>query len=626
MCGIAGIINFQGSGEDSLRRMLKCLSLRGPDHQGIWYDDRVTLGHARLSIIDISTAGNQPMWANDNVITYNGEIYNFPALKESLHQLGYRFETGSDTEVLLKGYHCWGMQSLLQKLEGMFAFCLYDQKKGLVFFCRDRLGKKPLYLCSENGALYFASEITSLRSVGLGKGIDLESLDYYLTELAVPQPKSIFTNIEQLRPATFRTISINNPLGFIDKQYYQPSIERQGAIEEAELLRQLEEHLGDAIFKRTIADVPIGAFLSGGVDSGLIVALLAERSNSPVKTFSVGFEEESHNELPLARLVSSKYSTEHTEILLNSSDLPEALESTLTYVGEPFADPSILPTAVICKHISRSVKVALSGDGGDEIFGGYGEFLTAYNTDNFALLNNPLARNIKVFQNNVQRVFRTGNSRSSLYNAYLKMDGASRLSRYQGFDKNEKARLYTEAYQKKCCWGEEYMSALWSKNGKENSILDSLFLTMLQTRLLNNYLVKVDRASMMNSLEVRSPFVDHRLIDFAFRINASQLLNGGITTKYLLKKLVQKKYDPLIMQRTKKGFEMPLAKWLRGDLREMTQDLLSRDSVKDRGLFNEKVVEKYLSEHMNKKHDHSYRIWSLLCLEIWFRHQNFHKL
>lgn len=622
MCGIAGIINFRNGAENQIGQMLLQLGRRGPDHQAIWSDRRVILGHTRLSILDVTNAANQPMRYLDNVITYNGEVYNFQELKKDLQLAGYRFETGSDTEVLLKGYHYWGLQNMLQKLEGMFAFCLYDQKKSIVYLCRDRFGKKPLYVSRRGMSIYFASEISALRQIGLGKEIDLQALDYYLTELAVPQPRSIFSKIEQIPPATCRTLPLKDLDTYFDKRYYIPQVNRGASIPEEELLLQLEGQLSKAILQRTIADVPIGAFLSGGVDSGLIVALLAERSSHPVKTFSVGFDEESHNELPLAKIVAEKYRTEHTEIRLLSSDLPNILEATLAYVAEPFADPSILPTAMVSKAISKSVKVALSGDGGDEVFGGYGEFLTAYNADVFLEKYSPFARQIKVFQNKLNNKLHLRNTQASLYNSYLNMNAAGRLNRYQGFDLSMKHRLYSSESSQALGWGETYMNQLWNKVNPNVKLMDHLFLTMLPTRLLNNYLVKVDRASMMHSLEVRSPFLDHNLLDFAFHIEASQLSNGGKTTKYLLKKLVQKKYDPEIMTRQKKGFEIPLAAWLKADLKEMVCDLLNADAVKRRGFFKPTEVQRYLSEHLSEKKDHSYRIWSLLCLELWMRGQN----
>jgi asparagine synthase (glutamine-hydrolysing) len=621
MCGIAGIINFsEKEVEDKdLHFLSASLKERGPDYSGLWKNNNVGFVHTRLSILDISNAGNQPMHFNDCSITFNGEIYNFKIIREELVKLGFTFFSNSDTEVILKGYNAWGIDALLNKLDGMFAFCLYDKKNSEAFFCRDRLGKKPFYFFKNRERLIFSSEIRGICALENNLTIDFESLDYYLTELSVPQPQTIFNEIKQVEPGSYLSLNIINAT-ITNTKYYQFSIHRDdNNRDESNVLKELENKLNNAVIKRTISDVPIGCFLSGGVDSGLIVSTLAMHSNERVDTFSIGFGDKEYSELELANLVAKKYNTKHHELVVEPKNVSDTLVELLNYIAEPFADPSIIPTYLVCNQISKHVKVALSGDGGDEVFGGYGEFLTAYNTDKFVKQNpSENMRKTKAMGNSIGSKLGLPNNKNALYQSYSKMNGAQKISRYMGYDTIEKSQLYHSNLKNNKSFGEAILNNIWSKHKMPDSV-DTLFLSSLDTRLLSGYLVKVDRMSMKNGLEVRSPFLDKDLMEYAFRINSHVLFGNGKSAKYLLKKLVEKRYDPNIFTREKKGFELPIKKWMKTDLRSMIQDILFSEAFKNRAIFNQTYVEKLVNEHLNDKVDNTYKIWILLCLELWFR-------
>lgn len=624
MCGIGGIINLSKEKveEPELQLIAAELKERGPDHQGFWIKDNLGFIHTRLSIIDVSNAGNQPMLRNEVLITFNGEIYNFKDLRNELLSQGHTFSSNSDTEVILNGYAEWGIEELLKKLDGMFAFCLYDITSAQLFLCRDRFGKKPLYVFRDKERIVFSSEIRPISKLQKNLTIDYQSLDYYLTELSMPQPRTIWNEVCQVASSCYKKINLVD-YSIQDISYYQCSINKVVNFDENNLLIELERKMTDAVLKRTVSDVPIGCFLSGGVDSGLVVSTLAKNSKERVKTFSIGFNDKEYSELEIAKIVAKKYNTDHTEILVDSGNVSDMLVNLLKYIGEPFADPSILPTYFVCREISKYVKVALSGDGGDEVFGGYGVFLTAYMTDKF-IENTPnkSLRKIKAVGN--QLLSRIGMSANSyaLYNSFYNMSGSDKLNRYMGFNFEEKKFLYASNLVGNANYSLNILNRIWDKNDTTSSITNALFLSSLETRLLHGYLVKVDRMSMKNSLEVRSPFLDKDLIEFSFSINNNLVFGNGKSTKYLLKKIVERNYDSDIFSRKKRGFGLPIKKWLKSDLKQMVYDVLLSSSFKNRGLFNYNYVEKLIDDHMNKHVDNTHKIWALLCLELWFQQIN----
>lgn len=622
MCGIAGIINFNKESihQSELRKMNTFLKERGPDAEGYWYGTQVGLAHKRLSIVDLSPLGKQPMEDihQQCVITFNGEIYNFKNLKKELEKSGAKFRSDSDTEVILEGYLHWGIEALLSRLAGMFAFVLFDKRKQVAYACRDRFGQKPLYYFIDRVKFRFSSNIKSITSTEENLTLDKESIDYYLTELSVPQPKTIWKEVQQVKPAHFLTIDLKNKkvkqLSYWQINYQQ---KRQLSLQAAENL--VEESLTKAVVRRIHGDVPIGTFLSGGVDSGLVTALLAKNSTDPIKTFTVGFGYAGYDESSEARALAERYQTDHTEIRVEAKDLIAVIERLIDYNGEPFADSSLIPSFYICQAISDQVKVALSGDGGDEFFGGYFNYADAYQADQYNLATadaSPFGRKMTLFSNKVKH--RMGLSRENLGNAatYANFTGARRLYREMGFSENEKKQLYTKRFNSAVHnYSYNYLQAIWNQCNKV-SITDNLLEASLQTRLLNDYLVKVDRASMINSLEVRSPFLDHNLAEISAQIPSEYHLHNGVT-KFLTKQLAKKYIDKDILNRPKKGFSIPLKEWLNNDLNELVKDTFQANKLGELGIVNNSFVNQLLSAHEAGEKDYTNKIWAIFCLEKW---------
>ena len=619
MCGIAGIINLKGEGlsEAHLEKMSAFMKERGPDNLGVWVNENVGFAHRRLSIIDLSVNGHQPMLDKESsvAITFNGEIYNFPELKIELQKNGVSFSTSSDTEVLLYGYKTWGIESLLSKIDGMFAFVLYDLIKKKVFLCRDRFGKKPLYYSFQNSQLYFSSDIRAITPFISNIEMDYEALDFYLTEISIPQPKTIWKNISQVYKSSF--IELDLPTRkWNSKEYWKlestPKLELN--YNDAEQL--VEQKLTDAILKRTISDVPIGCFLSGGVDSGLIVALLAQNSKDKVKTFTVGFSEDDFNELPLAKKLAERYNTNHTEIIIQP-DIESEIHDLVDYFGEPFADSSAIPTYYVCKEMRKHVTVALSGDGGDEMFG-YNNYSYMDKVDKF-LLQNPseIQRNTKTFISKIKSRLGSNFENLGALNDFCKNEKSGiALIRGMAFMPKEMSFLYNKDFKEKTpAFSMSEVKKIWAKYEKEN-LTDKIFLASLDTRLLNDYLVKVDRASMKSSLEVRSPFLDTSLAEIAFRLPNEYKINNG-EAKYILKTLAKKHIDQDIFNRKKQGFGIPVKHWLKHELKNLVDENLSVEQVKKRGFFNPEYVSKILKEHNSNAVNHTHKIWSLLWLELW---------
>ena len=620
MCGIGGVVFRNKAVERSrLSKMASFSNERGPDNTGLWIDANMGFYHNRLSIIDLSQSANQPMVKENHVIVFNGEIYNFKQLKKEIENLGSSFKTNSDTEVILEGYKVWGIDKLVSKLDGMFAFSILDRAKQSMVLVRDRFGKKPLYYLKNNLKFTFSSDIRAIKWEEPNLTVNYNSIDYFLSELTVPQPNSIWNEVKQVEAGFYMTYNFStNEIEHKKYHSFQFADEKLTFNNEESLLDELESKLTKAITKRTLADVPIGCFLSGGVDSGLIVALLAENSSKPVKTYTVGFENKDYNEISEAKLVYEKYATQHTELMMPKSDIGNLLIDLTKYIGEPFADPSIIPTYLISKEISNHVKVALSGDGGDEVFGGYGEYLTAYQSEVFSKSNSPNVQKIKALYSKFNNRVLKKSDRSSLFYSFSNQLPSQKLNRNIGFSDSEKIKLY-KAKHLKPFYSELYLNELWDENSNNISSTDDFILTSLRTRLLNDYLVKVDRMSMRSSLEVRSPFLDTELADFSFSLDHKYRFNGGLYKKYLLKKIVSKKYDERIFNRPKKGFSIPLKQILKNELKEMSYDLLTSQIFKNRNLFNASFVDKLISNHMNGIKDNSNKIWILMCLEIWFQ-------
>jgi asparagine synthase (glutamine-hydrolysing) len=621
MCGIAGYIKLRDFDEALfINNACRLMRERGPDRQDYYKSDKVGLIHTRLSIIDLSERGNQPMWNNtkDVAITFNGEIYNFKELKSSLQSL-YAFQTGSDTEILLAGYQVWGIEKLLSRIEGMFAFGIYDSRAEKLFLARDHFGKKPLYYYRDADVFLFSSDIRSIRNAKKDKlTLNYNALDYYLVELSTPQPQSIWLQVQQIPPASFIAVDIKSQQIQL-KNYWQLSAKDTVAMTLDDTISLAKENLTRAILKRTVSDVPIGCFLSGGIDSGLVVSLLAQNSSQSINTFSIGLNYETMNELPDARIVAEKYGTNHHEIVLEA-DVVKILPRLLEYVGEPFADSSLIPSYYVCQALSGKVKVALSGDGGDEMFGGYENYGLAYRTDDYLKhwSNNPLRR-LYVFYDKIKSRATKKAENAGAYEHYSNLTGFERIFRQMGFDTGEREHLYTDSFLIETgSYSEHYLNEQWDKN-RRPLFVDTLMLASVRTRLLNDYLVKVDRASMINSLEVRSPFLDKDLAEWAFSVPASYKFHGK-TNKYILKQIAKEVIGPHVLDRPKRGFGIPVSEWLRNELKTFLLEHMNSDSflVREK-IIQESYMQQILKEHLSGIANHRDKIWALLCFEIWIR-------
>jgi len=611
MCGISGIINNQAiiPQNDFLRISQIVHNSRGPDYFNYWSDENHIITHSRLKIIDLTEQANQPMTSSseESIIVFNGEIYNFKTIAK---ELGLNFKTTSDTEVILEAIEHWGIDKTLQTINGMFAFCYINRNSGEIFLARDRFGQKPLYYYSENNTLVFSSDIRVISKSLNGKlSLNYNTIDYYLSELSSPQPATIWNEVSQLEPAHYIQIQTETP-GFKKRKYWQLDTTINQSFSEGEILTKVEDKLSESILKRTASDVPLGCFLSGGVDSGLIVSLLAQQNISPIKTFTVGFNYDDFNELDDARLIAKRYQTDHTELKIDVN-IEQDIEAILSQFGEPFADSSAIPTYYISKEIRKHVTVALSGDGGDELFGGYTDYGQAYEAE--LLKNkypNKLSRQLVGFASKfTSRLSKSYRNYGSAVD-YLAKNDPLKLYRNMGFLPNEQTYFI-----KNRSFCQTHFNHIWEMHSKD-SLTTQLTQSSLQTRLLNDYLVKVDRASMANSLEVRSPFMDHELAEFAFSIPHT-IKFKDFQLKYILKRLGQKHMYQDIFNRPKRGFSVPIKHWLKHELFDFSYTHI--DNLIARKDFVNKSALQLLEQHKKGIFDHTHKIWALVCLEIWLK-------
>lgn len=621
MCGIAGQVFFDTRSVDiaDLHHMSKYLVERGPDHEGYWHNHQVGLVHRRLKIIDLSDAANQPMAIAHGkvIVTYNGEIYNFPQLKKELQSLGHSFITSSDTEVLGYGYLQWGIESLLKRLEGMFAFCLLDVSLQQLYLVRDIFGQKPLYYYHHHDEILFSSDIRSIWSLKhLELSINFDALDYYFTELTVPQPRTIWSEVRQIKPAHFLRVDLNS--GECNQVCYWEisKVDKELELNLEDALIHTEQLLTQSIVKRTISDVPYGTFLSSGTDSGLVTALLAQQLSHPLRTFTMGFDYQQQNELPGARLVADKFGTDHTEVVI-SAEVIKTVRKLIQYTGEPFADSSLIPAYYVCREIGSSLKVALSGDGGDEMFAGYKDYQIAQETDDFInQYPDKWTQYARSLGDKAVSLVKPKHRNLGAYYEYHYWPGHQKLFRHMGINFQQKSECYNQLFPLQSrSFARHYLDDLWVQYQSPND-LSTLMKASLRTRLLNDYLVKIDRASMINSLEVRSPFLDRSLAEFAFSLPGSFHYHQGYS-KYLLKQLAVKHLGAHHIDQEKKGFSIPLKGWLRHELKDWTEELIG--SLLKRKYLNEGFCWKIWKEHIQDERDNQHLIWALICLEIWFQ-------
>jgi asparagine synthase (glutamine-hydrolysing) len=623
MCGIVGIWSPQGIGEREMSRrnlagMAATIAHRGPDGQGVWVDDNIGLAHARLAVIDLSDAAAQPMadFQNELHIVYNGEIYNYRELREELIGLGHRFKSQSDTEVLLEGYRRWGMD-VLSRLNGMFAFALWDSRAGELVLARDRVGKKPLYYAQIGDKFLFASEIKAiLMWPGVERTPDYDAVHQYLTYQYVPAPSTAFRGIRKLPPASYMII---NAKGRPNTQTYW-SLPRPGQDVRrpvAELEQELRDQFDGAVKRRLISDVPLGAFLSGGVDSASVVASMAHATSAPIKTFTIGFDEPAYDERRYAKLVSDRYGTEHHEFVV-SPDAVSVLPKLVWHYGEPFADSSAVPTYYLSELTRGHVTVALNGDGGDENFLGYPRYVGSWLGSWVNRLPGPFRRFLSVA--GAAMPGETSQVRALRYlRRFLVEANENDIKRYGKwitfFSAQQKDELYSDAMRDQL--GTDPMSALETWFDGDAPIAARAAHADIHSYLPDDLLVKVDVASMAHGLEARSPFLDHEFMEFASTIPAGVKMRGW-RTKAILKSAMASRLPSELLHRPKMGFGVPIDQWLRCDLHDMAYDTLLSKKANERGLFRPSEIKVILDDHMSGRRANHYRIWALLNLEMWF--------
>ena len=633
MCGICGFIGNKD--ENLLKRMLGVLSHRGPDDEGIYFatgrrrganGKAVGLGHKRLSIIDLSPAAHQPMSNEDGSIwiTYNGEIYNFRELSERLKVKGHRFKSKSDTEVIIHAYEEWG-EDCVTRLRGMFAYAIWDEGKKRLFLVRDRVGIKPLYYSQFQDKFFFASEIKSiLQYEGFERSIDCQALFYFLTFLYIPAPLTIFKNIKEL-PAGHMLIYENEKIEI--RKYWdltEGKPDAKGNMSDVTYVKaQAYDLLKETVESHLISDVPLGVFLSGGMDSSTVVGLMSELSSRPVKTFSIGYgkEAESYNELEYARIVAKHFKTDHYEFILDPKII-EILPKIVWHLDEPLADSSAILTYLISKAAKRHVTVALTGIGGDEVFGGYPRYIGAMLAEYYAripfqikkkgsrwveyLPESSKSRNIPGW---IKRFIRSGTLPEDLrYISWISFLNPSKkeaiftqdfLSELDSFDP---LRLH-----------QNYYNTLETKDE-----LKKIFYLDTKTYLPDDLLMMGDKMGMANSLEIRVPFCDHEVVEFAFSI-PTELKFKGFKLKALMKQAFSELLPPQIIHREKRGFMVPISQWFKKELKPFTLKLLSEENVRKRNILRYDYVKWVLDRHFSGKQNLSDQIWALLTLELWFR-------
>jgi len=626
MCGIAGKLHFERDrpvDPELLARMCDTLAHRGPDNAGVWCDGPVGLGHRRLSVVDLSAAGHQPMTNEDGSlwIVFNGEIYNFPELRAELEWLGHRFRSRTDTEVVLHLYERLGADCL-QRLRGMFAFAIWDARRHELFLARDRVGKKPLSYHLDDSGITFASEIKAiLQDPDIERRPDLDAIHHYLTYQSVPAPLSAFQGIRKLPPGHFLRVRDGRvEVRRYWKLCYLPKRRAATARARADLEMELIERLDEAVSIRLMADVPLGAFLSGGVDSSAVVALMCRRARGPVRTFSIGFDELAHDELRFARRVANHLGTEHTELMVRPS-AAEVLPRLAWHFDEPFADASAIPTYLVSKLAREHVTVVLNGDGGDENFAGYDRYVANQLAARLGPLRPMLAS--RAFRYGLDLLPHGAGSGSGRWRLkrFVEQLGRSPVERNAAwlaqFDAQAKQQLYSEAFMHAVGFGnaEDLLVARYRETDADN-FTDATLYADVNTYLPDTLLVKVDIASMANGLETRSPFLDHEFMEFAAQLPEDMKIRGR-ATKVVLKRALRGLVPDEVLNRRKMGFNPPVATWLRGELQELAQELLLSHEARGRGYFKPRFLERMLREHAEGRRNWHTQIWNLMMLEAW---------
>jgi asparagine synthase (glutamine-hydrolysing) len=622
VCGIAGQIRTDGRSVDPelLASMCARLEHRGPDSRGTHISDQAGLGIQRLRVIDLTT-GDQPLYNEDRsiVVVLNGEIYNFKELRERLRLRGHKFATDGDTEVIVHLYEEDG-PDCVHSLRGMFAFALWDRRRRRLLLARDRVGKKPLYYAYANQGVTFASELPALLQDGeISRDIDYQALDCYLAYQYIPAPLSAFRAVRKLPPAC--TLVFEDGRTSV-RRYWDLDYRNKRRFSDAEELHaEIRDAIRRATRQRMIADVPIGAFLSGGVDSSAVVAAMAEESSEPVKTFSIGFDYEPFNELPFARRIAEQFGTDHQEFVI-TPDAVGLIPRLVRHYGEPFADSSAIPSFYVSELTRQHVTVALNGDGGDESFAGYNRYVSNVLASRLAGLPHGMRRLASAVGNQLpsDRDMSSTRNRTKRLLRSLSLSPSERYARHISFfDQSERDDAYTPEFKR--LTGPSITQAVidgpWNDASGED-LLDIMLEVDVKTSLPGDLLVKMDIATMAHSLEARSPFLDPDVMQLAASLPPS-LKARGAQKKVVLRQALRGWVPDDILDRPKWGFAIPLGEWFRNDLREYVADVLFDPRTMGRGYFRPEVIQGYFESHVNGRADNSPRIWALVMLELWHR-------
>ena len=643
MCGIVGFIDSSHSFSEQkniIFEMNSILHHRGPDDKGTWTHEKglIAIGHTRLSILDLSSLGRQPMMSKSRklVITYNGEIYNFNDLKKELIELGHNFKTQTDTEVLLVSIEVWGLEIALRKFKGMFAFAIWDEENKTLSLVRDRFGEKPLYYGWQKNTFMFSSEIKALKKHPSWEGnIDRQALGYYFKYSYVPTPLSIYIGIKKLSPGSIVSIQKTSSgwmqLDEVEWWSLDKDIKKSNC-SYSENLSSLEKLLDNTINDQKISDVPLGAFLSGGIDSSLIVSLMQKNSMNPIKTFTIGFEEKDYDESTYAKKISNHLGTDHYEHILSSKELLDIIPLIPSLYDEPFADSSQIPTYLISKLAKKTVSVCLSGDAGDELFMGYNRYVWAPKILKF-IQKNPNVFNKLIFnllkKTPISLLNTSYKSLSSFfskeYHFSTPIDKLEKLMRVFRFSSEFEIYddLISTGKNKDMSIGFNdyaYNDRMNKFKSNGNYFEERMAITDIKNYLTDDILVKVDRAAMANGLETRIPFLDHEIAEFALSLPLQSKIQNG-TSKKILKDILFKYIPKELLDRPKSGFGIPIDTWLRGPLKDWTNDTLNETRIKNDGYLNFESINNTLDQHMNKNSNRQHEIWNLLIFQNWIENE-----
>ena len=629
MCGITGILHLnpdQHCDRQLLEKMNACMYHRGPDSDGFFVHGPVGLAMRRLAIIDLST-GDQPIPNEDETvwIVFNGEIFNFPSLRETLERKGHRFRTHSDTEAILHAYEEYG-PDCVSHLRGQFAFAIWDMSRRRLLLARDRLGQKPLYYALHNNTLYFGSELKTILQVpGMPREVNLTSLHHYLTLMYVPDPDTAFEGIHKLPPAHRLVLDLANGTPQIDC-YWDLNYEPKWNEPEAELRARLRETITEAVRIRLVSEVPLGAHLSGGIDSTIVVGLMAGMMDQPVKTFSIGFPEARYTETAYARQVADRFGTDHHEFVLEP-DAMQLISDMMSHFDEPFADPAALPTWVLSEMTRRHVTVALNGDGGDEAFAGYNRYYADPYVDLYRMvpgfvrhsLLDPLITRLPIQAERPMEQSYTAALRGLARGADVPHSASkARWSTY--FQEPEKWALYNDdmrsAVERNLISADLYTETY--RRALARNRVDRTLYTDIHHYLPGALLPKVDRMTMAHSLEARSPFLDHEVMELAARLPLRWKIRGRVT-KWILRDLFKDLMSPDIEKRPKSGFSVPLGPWLKDSLYSPACELLLSPDSRIQAYLRSEEIRRLLDENRAGRDNHGKRLWALLNLEVWLR-------